>query len=324
MHATPVDQLPAPDAFGGAVYEMKWDGWRVLLFASPGRVYLQSRSGKPLCRYFPDVVAYARDVFPPGAVADAELIVWDPRHGRTSFTLLQQRLTAGRAITGEAAAHPASLVLFDLLHDGTRPLIDQPLWARRQRLAQLLSGAPPQMLLCPQTDDPDLARAWLRDLPTVGVEGLVIKARTGRYRPGHRGWAKLRARHSTEAILAGVTGSLDDPHSLLLGRLDTAGRLRYAGHTTPLSHSQRRQLALLLRDLPEQAADHPWPTPLPVSWTGQFRHPQPLAYQPVPAQLVVEISADIAYEHGRWRHRPRFIRARPDLTTAQVPPHRHA
>ena len=91
MYAAPVEQLPAREAFaGGAVCEMKWDGWRVLMFATAGRVYLQSRSGRPLARYFPDVVGYARDVLPPDAVADGELVVWGRRHGRASFALLQR------------------------------------------------------------------------------------------------------------------------------------------------------------------------------------------------------------------------------------------
>ena len=124
-------------------------------------------------------------------------------------------------------------MLFDLLHDGTHQMMDQPLWRRRERLLQLLADGAPQMALCPQTNDPDVARTWLRQLPPVGVEGVVIKDRDSRYRPGQRGWAKLRIRHTTEAILAGITDSRDDPASLLLGRLDATGRLRYVGHTTP-------------------------------------------------------------------------------------------
>jgi ATP-dependent DNA ligase len=71
MHAAPVHELPAPQALpGGALYEMKWDGWRVLVVASPGRVFLRSRTLKPLAAYFPDVVGYLRDALPPGAVVD--------------------------------------------------------------------------------------------------------------------------------------------------------------------------------------------------------------------------------------------------------------
>jgi ATP-dependent DNA ligase len=184
---------------------------------------------------------------------------------------------------------------------------------------QLLAHGAPQMTLCPQTEDPDVARTRLRQLPPVGVEGVVIKGRDSRYRPGQRGWAKLRTRHTHRGDPRRYHRQPRRPHSLLVGWLDATGRLRYVGHTTPLPPPRRRELALLLRDLPEPMVDHPRPAPLPAAWTGQFGNAQPLAYQQVSPELVVEISADSAYEHGRWRHRPRFLRARSDLTTMQVP-----
>jgi ATP-dependent DNA ligase len=315
MQARAVDHLPAPESMpGGACYEAKWDGWRAIIFAAPGSVFLQSRSLKPLTGYFPDLVAAVRDVLPPGACADGEVVIWDAAGERTSFALLQRRLTAGRRLAREAAEHPATLVLFDLLHDGTRPLLRQPLRQRRQRLAALLVNAPPQLLLCPQTTDPEEAQQWLRDLPAAGIEGLVIKASDGVYEPGRTRWLKLRVRATSGAVVGGITGSTADPQTLLLGRFDATGRLRYIGQTVPLNNQQKRQLTRLLAGLPiAEPADHPWPVPLPAGWTGHFGR-EPLSYQPLPPTITVEINTDNAVEtQGCYRHAIRLLRFRSEL-----------
>src|SRR5439155_2859649 len=176
MLAAAVDRLPAPDACpGGCAYEPKWDGWRALLFCEPGRIYLQSRSGRALGGYFPDVTRLARGALPTGAVLDGELLVWDADRGHTSFVALQRRISMGQQAPRLAHQHPAHYVAFDLLQtpDGTS-LLDRPLAERRALLAGLLADAPPQLPLCPQTTDPAEARDWFDNWPAVGVEGPVI------------------------------------------------------------------------------------------------------------------------------------------------------
>jgi ATP-dependent DNA ligase len=325
MHAVPVRRLPDPDSCaGGCVYEPKWDGWRVLVFVEAHEVYLQSRSGKPLAAYFPDISSLARGALPAGTVVDGELIIWDPHRGTTSFALLQRRVSAGRHLPGEVTAHPAHLVAFDLLHAPTGPLLSAPLAQRGARLTTLLADAPPQLTRCPQTTDPNVAGAWMREWAHAGVEGLVVKGLATTYQPGRRGWAKLRTRITTEAIVGGVTGSLADPETLLLGRLDATGRLRYVGRTRPLPAGARGQLAgQLVPARPARAGglDHPWPEPLPAAWTGQLTDPRPLPYLQAQPDAVVEVEVDIAFEHGRWRHPVRFVRYRPDLSSRDVPVH---
>ncbi|MER6181832.1 hypothetical protein [Streptomyces sp. NPDC001652] len=83
--------------------------------------------------------------------------------------------------------------------------------------------------LCPTTTDPEQAAGWLADCTMVGIEGLVFRPLAGRYVPGGRGWAKYKARRTTEAIVGAVTGSLRAPITALLGRYDESGRLRYTG-----------------------------------------------------------------------------------------------
>lgn len=116
----------------------------------------------------------------------------------------------------------------------------------------------------------------------AGIEGVVTKQLGSRYQPGRRGWRKFRTRITTEAIIGGVTGSLRNPDTLLLGRFDRRGRLRYTGRTHPLDAYQRQELTTLLSPLrPLQqrraAVVHPWPEPLPASWSGQLDRAGPAA-----------------------------------------------
>jgi len=322
MHAATADALPA-SCPGGCVYEPKWDGWRALLFVSAQRVLLQSRTGKALAGYFPDLTRKAHGFLPAGTVLDGELVIWDHSRARTSFALLHRRLTAGRALPREAVTHPAHLVCFDVLQVGDRVVMADPLARRREQLVGLLAGAPPPLTLCPQTTDPAQALGWLDDWSAAGVEGLVIKGLATPYQPGRRAWAKLRARSTTEAIVGGVTGTMSAPETVLLGRLDDTGRLRYVGRTVPLAAYQRRELAGSLTPPGRTRGDidHPWPLPLPAEWMGQLGSTTPLTYHRVAPVVIAEVEVDAAYEYGRWRHQPRFIRIRADLSIYDVPFH---
>jgi ATP-dependent DNA ligase len=284
-------------------------------------VALQSRPGRNLTRFFPDVCRTVADSLPSGLVLDGELIVWDDARDRTSFTHLQQRLTAGRRLGVEAAGHPAYFVVFDLLQDVRgRVLLDQPLTRRRRRLDRLLVGAPPQLTLCPQTTDEQTARAWWADWAITGVEGLVVKRPEGRYRPGEVGWVKVKTRHTQEMVIGGVTGTRAQPGALLLGRYDRAGVLRFLTCTHRLRTSQRRELAGL-QPVAFSGAGHPWPCPLPAAWVSRFTDRTPLPYLPVEPTLVAEIYTDSATggPFERPRHRTTLVRVRPELHPRDLP-----
>jgi ATP-dependent DNA ligase len=324
MLAGPVDALPAPEACaGGCAYEPKFDGWRCLVFCQPRGVYLQSRAGRPLAGYFPEIARICRQVLPADVVIDGELVVWEPEGGRTSFALLQRRVSAGRRVLRLAMQHPAHLVVFDLLQADGQPLLDTTLADRRARLAALLAEAPDQLALCPQTTQLSQAIEWLTAWTSAGVEGLVIKGLAGRYQPGRRGWSKHRFKTTTEAIIAGVIGSASDPHALLLGRFDHHDRLRYVGRTHPLTPAQRADLASALtpaiRWRRGAGIDHPWPRPLPASWTGQLGATEPVNYRQVEPEVVAEVRVDTAFEYGRWRHLAHHVRIRTDMSVYEVP-----
>jgi len=150
----------------------------------------------------------------------------------------------------------------------------------------------------------------------VGLEGVVVKGLASRYEPGWRGWLKVRVRHTAEAIVGAVTGSLAEPERLLLGYHDDTGALIVAGSTSPLSPRQRTTITPLLR---APRGPHPWPTEMPTGRLGHYGRDH-VTVELNDLILVVEVSADNAYEHGRWRHLTRFVRVRPDLTADEVAP----
>jgi ATP-dependent DNA ligase len=133
MEARSSVSLPA--AGGPWQFEPKWDGFRCLAFKAGKSVDLRAKSGKPLGRYFPEVVALLRDVAVPEFVIDGELVI--ELDGKLAFDALQLRLhPAESRIRKLAAATPARLILFDMLVDPSgAPLIHKPLRQRRKALS---------------------------------------------------------------------------------------------------------------------------------------------------------------------------------------------
>ena len=326
----PVDPVRAvsarslPESRGLPVaYEMKWDGFRSIIWRTTNGVRIQSRHGTDLTRFFPDLMGPLASALPPKTVLDGELLVWDTARGRCSFSLLQRRLTAGRRLSEVVERFPAHLVAFDLLRDGRGvELLDKPLNTRRAKLDRLLRDAPSQFAVCPQTTDRTVAQDWLRDLGIAGVEGVVIKPISSRYRLGAKMWTKVRIHETAEYVIGGVTGSLEWPVTLLLGRFDDCGTLRYTGQTHPIKAEHRQDLGQALRGLPFRGpgAGHPWPCPLPPGWTADFTDRQPLVFVPVEATVVAEVEVDTALDgpFGRVRHRGRLVRIRLDLHPADI------
>ena len=115
----------------------------------PGEVFLQSRTGKPLHRFFPDVMGHLAQL-PPGTVVDGELVVWDAAAGRTSFIALQRRIAAGRGVADLIDAWPAHMVCFDLLQDRGTVLLDEPLARRRTTLEAVLGDAARALTIAPE------------------------------------------------------------------------------------------------------------------------------------------------------------------------------
>jgi ATP-dependent DNA ligase len=267
--------------------------------------------------HFPDVAGALTDLATKKkAVLDGELVIWNA--GRFDFAALQDRLRSGpRRAHTLAAAMPAAFVVFDLLAQGRADLRDLPYQHRRAALEALLArGLPDGLVLTPSTLDAAVARSWLTGHGAAGIEGVVAKRLDQPYRPGVRGWQKLRSRLTAEAVVGGVIGPLNAPRVLLLGRHDTDGHLHLVGRTTELTPAGRAVVAPLLR--PSARSGHPWSNPLPSTRWG--RPGPPTAYTPVRPGVVVEVTVDTAVEHHRWRHPARFLRVRADLGSDDLTP----
>ncbi|MGA5599621.1 ATP-dependent DNA ligase [Streptomyces griseoincarnatus] len=307
--AAPDARLPA-----GWAAEVKWDGWRALLSWDAGHLVLRSRQGTPLADAFPEMRAGAVQL-PDGTALDGELVVWDEA-GRLAFERLQGRIQRrGAGAARLAAQWPAHFVAFDVLRlegvDTTR----WPYMERRTALEGLFAGrgltAP--WALCPSTTDQATVDEWLTSWTAVGVEGVVFKRLQGPYVPGVRAWKKHKARHTEDAIVGAYSGPAAVPRTLLLGRYDAGGRLRFVGRTTTLPQSAGRTLAGLLTP----AGVHPWAG---WSFSAGWGTRETLRVSLVEPRLVVEVGVDVARDSGgRWRHPARWHRARPDVAPGEVP-----
>jgi len=312
--ARPATRLPV--RAGGFAFEAKWDGYRVLVFAAPGAVYVQSRRGSDLGPAFPEIVTAAEELArAEPCVLDGELVVANTS-GRLDFELLatRARRTGARAAAG-AEQQPAHVVLFDCLETGGEVIMRQPYTERRALLEDLFTRQQlhPPWTLCPSTTDRGQAAEWLSpDWAAVGIEGVICKGLKSHYRPGIRGWEKLRSRQTADAVVGAVTGSITLPSTLLLGRWDGGGRLRLVAQTTPMPTPLRRDLGYVLG---AGAADHPWRSVSFSSWHSD----KPLHHRCVAPHQVVEFEGDAAVDSGRWRHPVRALRLRPDLGPGELP-----
>ena len=308
MLARRVDRLPHASALpGGVQYEQKWDGYRLIAFGGQ-RLMLQSRRGADLTVAFPEIAAAVAEL--GDCVLDGELVIWGD--GALDFTALLQRMASrGPNAAKLAAARLAHYVVFDLLaHDGT-DLRSRPLRDRRRRLEQLLAGgAPAGLVLAAATGDRHVAEDWLATYAAahVGIEGIVAKGRDQHYRDGAREWLKFRYRDTVDVIVGAVTGTLEMPDRLVLG-LHHDAALHIVGGTSSLNDQERQALTPLL----EAASDeHPWPAVIGGGHIGHWGGGE-VPITRVEPDVVVEVAADTAFEHGRWRHLTRFVRPRPDL-----------
>jgi ATP-dependent DNA ligase len=230
--------LPAGD---GWRYEPKWDGFRTIVFRDGADVHLQSRNGRPMNRYFPDVVEQVLKLPAERLVLDGEMIVMVD--GIQEFDLLSQRIhPAASRVEMLARETPAELVAFDLLADGDETLLELPFEERRERLAAVVADP---VRLTPVTSDPEDAGEWLAGTG----EGVIAKEARAPYRPGERtGMVKIKRVRSADAVVAAFRFGKEENTvgSLILGMYDDDGELHIVGHTSSFRAKQKRELLGLL------------------------------------------------------------------------------
>lgn len=325
MLARRVDEIPAA---GGYIFEPKWDGFRVLIFRDGDEILLQSREGKSLNRYFPEMLDPLRAQLPPQCVLDGELVI--ARHGALDFEALQLRIhPAASRVARLAAETPAAIVFFDLLCDGQQDLRSLPFAQRQRRLASVLRKAAPPLHRTPATTDRATAQDWFQRFEGAGLDGVIAKPEDGIYEPDKRAMLKIKHERDCDCVVAGFRWHKDAPESavgsLLLGLYDEAGALQHVGVCASFPRTQQQELAHTLAPYRKHAArDHPWLAGAqPAAGSrrspgGQSRWSQgkDLAWQPLRPELVVEV----AYEHmqgDRFRHMAHFRRWRPDKPPRQ-------
>jgi ATP-dependent DNA ligase len=314
MEAQVVDEIPAGP---GWQYEPKWDGFRCLAFRDRDRVELQSKNGRSLTRYFPEVAAYLRALPAPSFVLDGEIVI--PVDGRLSFDDLLQRIHPAASRVGRLARErPAVLIVFDLLVDASGgSLIARPLRERRQRLEafadRVLRGRD-DVRLSPATQDAAQARAWLGMAGTT-LDGIVAKRLDLSYQSGERtGMQKVKRRRTVDCVVGGFRFASGAPvvGSLLLGLYDDDGLLHHVGFTSGFPAATRKALRARLEPLIEPPGFTGRAPGGPSRWSTE----RSADWQPLAPRLVVEVSYD-HFTGDRFRHGARFLRWRPDKAPRQ-------
>jgi ATP-dependent DNA ligase len=274
-------------------YEQKLDGFRAIVFVDGEDAYIQSRGGKDLTRYFPELS------FPAGRyVLDGELVIRDG-DGNLEFDALQERIhPAASRIELLSGEIPADFVAFDLLAEDDEALLDAPLAERRERLVALAEWSGVE--LSELSADPARADHWLRR-----TEGTIAKQLDAPYMPGKRkGMAKVKREREIDCVVMGWRPGKEEGTvgSLILGLYD-GENLRSVGHISGFSKQVKRDLRELLAPL--ETGDSG--TAEPSRWTGG-RDLEWVALRP---ELVIEVGYDHAAA-GRIRHGARFRRFRDD------------
>lgn len=292
------------------VYEVKLDGFRCLAFVDGEEIYLQSRNGKELGRYFPELASPG--VMPVGRyVLDGEIVVRDGK-GREDFDALGQRIhPAASRIERLAGETPAVYVAFDLLARDDEALLETPFSERRAALEQLLAGeafaaAPVELMQTAETAAE--AARWLH-----GAEGAIAKLRSAPYLPGERkGMFKVKRVRTIDAVIVGWRPGKEEGTvgALILGLYDAnqpdedgKPKLRVVGHCSGLTAKEKKRLPGFLAEYEsgEKGSGDPsrWSAGKDLEWIG------------LRPELVIEIDFDHV-SAGRIRHGAKLRRWRED------------
>jgi ATP-dependent DNA ligase len=313
MEARAVEAIPQGP---GWQYEPKWDGFRCLVFRDGEDIVLQSKSGKPLTRYFPELVVAMRALQPRRFVLDGEIVV--PEGDAFSFDALLQRIHPAKSrIEKLARETPALLIAFDLLSDARGTvLIDKPLRERRRRLEVFARHFAKRgdIRLSPATNQLRRAEVWLQEGGAT-LDGIVAKQSDAPYAAGTRdAMVKVKNYRSADCVVGGFrygTGSRR-VGSLLLGLYNDDGLLHHVGFTSSIARADKPALTERLQTLkggPSFTGNAPGG---PSRWSTE-RSSRWVSLKP---KLVVEV----CYDHfggGRFRHGTRLLRWRPDKAPRQ-------
>ncbi len=275
------------------VYEPKYDGFRAIAFVDGDQCMIQSRSGKPLSRYFPELS------FPPGRyVLDGEIVI-DGQDGAQDFGALQQRIhPAASRIQMLAEETPSRYVAFDLLARDDEVLLERSYAQRRGALEGL---GLPGIDLTPTTRAREDAEPWL-----LSGEGVVAKEVGAPYSPGKRvGMVKVKRVRTIDAVVVGYRPGKEagTVGSLILGLYDADGKLHVVGHSSGIRAAEKRALVDRLAPYETGKRGHGDPS--------RWKNEKDLEWIELRPELIVEVTFDHA-SGGRIRHGTKILRWRED------------
>ena len=313
MEAEQVDEVPEGSNWQ---YEPKWDGFRCLVFRQHNEIFLQSKAGQPLGRYFPEIVHAAQELCPKWWVLDGELAV--PIESLFSFDHLLQRVhPAASRVAKLAKETPAIYIAFDLLMaDKKEILLRSALSERRSRLEEFSTNfqRAPAFYLSPVTLEIEEVQNWLEQTGD-NLDGVVCKRRDSSYISGASSASqKVKNYRSIDCVVGGFRYTEDGGGvaSLLLGLYDDAGRLNHVGFTSGLKANERINLAKTL----EKLISPPGFDGNAPGGTSRWAPVASREWKPLRPELVVEVCYD-HFTGGRFRHGTRLLRWRPDKAPRQ-------
>jgi len=298
-------------------YEPKWDGFRCLVFRHGPHVFLQSKAGQPLARYFPELTEFFLAAAATRFVLDGEIAITVEK--ALSFDELLMRIhPAESRIRKLAAQTPAIYIAFDMLVDEQGlSLVQKPLSERREYLEKFIQsfrGRGLRIHLSPVTLDYQEALNWYRGM--IGLDGIIAKQRSAAYEPGQRTGAvqKIKRLRTADCVVGGFryASKRREVGSLLLGLYDSAGMLNHVGYTSSMAHAERKALTQKLEALIEPPGFTGRAPGGPSRWsTGRSAE-----WQPLKRTLVAEVQFD-HFSGDRFRHGTKFLRWRPDKRPKQ-------
>ena len=297
----------------GWQFEPKWDGFRCLAHRDGAEVTLTSKSGKPLARYFPEVVEMLHRLKSKQFLLDGELI--SPAGDALSFEALQLRLHPAESRVRKLAKEtPAELMAFDLLEWDGKALAALPLSKRREKLERFIRKNQTRALqLSPVTSVREVALGWLARSGGA-LDGVIAKRSDLEYRSGERAMIKVKQQRTADCVVGGFRYATGKPEvgSLLLGLYDDEGLLDHVGFTSAIPSVERPKLTKQLKKLIEAPGFTGSAPGGPSRWnterTGQW--------EPLKPVLVVEVRYD-QVTGRRFRHGTGFLRWRPDKDPKQ-------
>lgn len=307
-----------PDDAGLWSYEPKWDGFRALVFRDGDNVVVQSRNGKELGRYFPELLEALRNEIAPRCVLDGEVVVPREVEGRVrlDWESLSQRIhPAESRIRLLAEQTPAHFIGFDALAVGTTSLMNEPFRHRRVVLSESIDGGlqvrERRCHLTGTSSDPAVAAHWLTTFEGAGLDGVMAKRLDGAYLPGKRDMVKMKHKRDADCVAIGyrIHKSGQGVGSILLGLYRDGGDLQMVGGAA--SFTAKDRLALLAELEPLRKDDDLVYDGEPSRWNSAADK----RWIPIRPERVAEVAYD-QMEGQRFRHTVRFIRWRPDRDPA--------